>query len=213
MVTAKGTMKKSSINQFKNLRANGLIAIKLDKGDALVAVHPTSGNDHILIITSLGKSIRFPEENIRSMGRATTGVRGIRLRQDDKVIAMEVFPKKIEVPEDKRKKVFRDILIITQHGLGKRAGIHLFPIQRRGGKGVKCSVVNAKTGSLATALMVDENIEEVAITSKAGQVIKLPLRNIPRMGRSTQGVILMRFAQKGDIVAAATTIEKDPEAE
>lgn len=213
MVTAKGTMKKSSINQFKNLRANGLIAIKLDKGDSLVAVHPTSGHDHILIITSLGKSIRFPEENIRSMGRATTGVRGIRLAQDDKVIAMEVFPKKIEVVGDKRKKVFRDILIITQHGLGKRSGIHLFPIQRRGGKGVKCSVVNAKTGSLATALMVDENIEEVAITSKAGQVIKLPLRNIPRMGRSTQGVILMRFAQKGDIVAAATTIEKDQEEE
>jgi len=209
MSTAKGTVKKTSFDQFKNLRSSGLIAIKLEQGDSLVSVKQTTGSDHILLLTKMGKAIRFPEENVRPLGRATTGVRGIRIEKNDEVIDMEVFPRKEDIPADKRKKVFRDILTISENGIGKRTAIHLFPVQKRGGKGIKAAIVNQKTGQLASSIMVDEKIEQVAITSKFGQVIKLPLKNIPQLGRLTQGVILMRFAKKDDRVAAVTCLEKE----
>jgi DNA gyrase subunit A len=143
------------------------------------------------------------------MGRATTGVRGIKLEPNDEVIGMEVFAEKTTKPKDKRRKVFRDILTISEKGLGKRTGIHLFPVQRRAGKGVKAAVVNDKTGPLAAIAMVNEKMEQLVITSKHGQIIKLPLKNIPQMGRATQGVILMRFAKKNDAVAAMACLEKN----
>jgi DNA gyrase subunit A len=209
MTTESGLIKKTAISEFENLRASGLIAIKLRGSDQLVSVHPTVGEDHILILTQKGKAIRFPEVNARSMGRATTGVSGIKLEAGDKVIAMEVFPPKEAKVEDKRRKVFRDILTISKHGLGKRTPVRLFPIQRRSGKGVKAAAITPKTGDLATVIMVTENVDQVVITSKMGQVIKLPLKNIPQLGRATQGVILMRFANKSDSVAAAAVLEKD----
>lgn len=142
------------------------------------------------------------------MGRATTGVRGIKLETNDEVIGMEVFAEKTAKPKDKRRKIFRDILTISENGLGKRTGIHLFPVQRRAGKGVKAAVVNDKTGHLAAMAMVNEKMEQLIITSKSGQIIKLPLKNIPQMGRATQGVILMRFAKINDAVAAMACLEK-----
>jgi len=211
MATSKGIIKKTKLSEFKNLRASGLIAIRLQDKDSLVSVHPTTGEDHIMLLTKKGKSIRFPELNVRHMGRATTGVTGIKLESGDVVIGMEVFPGKEKMLKDKRKKFFRDILTISEHGLGKRTPIRLFPVQKRAGKGVKCSVVGTKTGDLACAEMVTEKFDQVIITSSAGQVIKLPLKNIPQLGRATQGVILMRFANKGDSVAAAAVLEKDGE--
>ena len=100
-------------------------------------------------------------------------------------------------------------MTVSEHGIGKRTPIHLFPTQRRGGKGVKAGIISDKTGKLAYAIMVTQKVDQVVITSKAGQVIKLPLKNIPELGRATQGVILMRFANKNDSVAAATCLEKD----
>jgi DNA gyrase subunit A len=208
MATAKGNVKKTSIDEFKNMRASGIIAIRLDADDSLVSVRETSGNDHVMILTKQGKSIRFPEENARTMGRATSGVRGISISKDDEVISMEVFLAKQIIPEDKRKKVFRDVLTISEKGLGKRTPVMFFPIQKRSGKGVKASVVNSKTGPLAAACLVTNEIDQVVVTSKFGQVIKLPLKNIPEMGRSTQGVILMRFANSNDCVAAIATLDK-----
>ncbi len=208
MATADGVIKKTKLAEFQNLRASGLIAIRLRKQDSLVSVHQTTGDDHILILTKKGKSIRFPEVNARPMGRATSGVSGIKLESGDRVIAMEVFAGKAAKPSDKRRKVFRDILTLSEKGIGKRTPVHLFPIQRRSGKGVKAATVNPKTGDLATAIMVTPKIDQVVITSKTGQVIKLPLKNIPQLGRATQGVILMRFASKGDSVAAVTVLEK-----
>jgi len=208
MATKNGIIKKTKNSEFDNLRSSGLIAIKLRDDDQLVSVHPTSGDDHIILLTSDAKSIRFPEANVRPMGRATTGVTGIKLDKGDEVIGMEVFPAKEVFPKDKRKKYFRDILTIAEKGLGKRTPIHLFPVQKRSGKGVKAAVVTDKTGSLRSAVMVMPNIEQVIITSKGGQVIKLPLKNIPQLGRATQGVILMRFADKSDSVAAAAVLEK-----
>lgn len=208
MATKSGLIKKTEISEFENLRASGLIAIKLRDNDQLVSVHPTTGNDHIILLTMDAKSIRFPEANVRPMGRATTGVTGIKLEKEDELIGMEVFPSKEEIPADKRKKYFRDILTIAEKGLGKRTPVHLFPVQKRAGKGVKAAVTTPKTGQLKTAVMVTQNMEQVVITSRMGQVIKLPLKNIPELGRATQGVILMRFADKDDSVAAAATLEK-----
>lgn len=213
MATSFGTVKKTPLSEFANLRQSGLIAIRLDAGDSLVTVKPTNGEDHILLLTRNAKSIRFPEKDVRPMGRATTGVRGMILEEKDQIIGMEVFPAKLTQPADKRRKVFKDILTVSEKGLGKRTEIRLFPAQKRGGKGVKVAVITDKTGKIASATMVDEVIEQVVLTSKAGQVIKLPLKNIPRLGRATQGVILMRFTEKTDLVAAVATLEKDGEEE
>ncbi len=208
MATQHGHIKKTATEEFRNLRASGLIAIRLQDTDNLVSVHSTSGEDHVLLLTRKGQSIKFPETDARPMGRATSGVTGIKLGEGDELIGMEVFPAKEVRPTDKRKKFFRDILTISEHGLGKRTDVNNFPLQKRAGKGVKASVLSEKTGDLRTAVMVTEKIEQVVITSKSGQVIKLPLRNIPQLGRATQGVILMRFADKNDSVAAAACLEK-----
>ena len=209
MATSSGQVKKTSVSEFKNLRSSGLIAIRLFEKDSLVSVSETSGDDHIILISRKGKGIRFPEANVRPMGRATSGMRGIKLDGSDQLISMDVFPAKEARPDDKRKKYFRDILTISERGLGKRTPVHLFPVQRRAGKGVKAAIVNDKTGPLATGAMVTQEVDQLVITSKTGLVIKLPLKNIPQMGRATQGVIMMRFAKKADGVAAVTTLNKD----
>ncbi|MEK7497465.1 MAG: DNA gyrase subunit A [Patescibacteria group bacterium] len=208
MSTGNGTIKKSSIAEFKNLRSSGLIAIKLDAGDSLVSVKATAGHDFVLLLTKAGKSIKFPEENVRSMGRATTGVKGITMEKGDQLIGMEIFPQKEKIVEDQRRKVFRDMLTVSENGLGKRTPVKLFPTQKRGGKGVKAVTVSTKTGLLASATMVTEEIDQIVLNSKHGQVIKDPIKNIPQLGRATQGVILMRFTKKGDSVASVTTLEK-----
>lgn len=208
MATQKGHVKKTKLSEFSNLRASGLIAIRMQKDDKLVTVRLTSGDDHAVIVTKKGKSIRFKETDARPMGRATSGVTGMKLDGGDEVISMEVFPAKENIPTDKRKKYFRDILTISERGLGKRTPVRLFPLQKRAGKGVKASTVTEKTGELKVALMVTQKVEQVIITSRGGQVIKLPLKNIPELGRATQGVILMRFADKTDGVAAAAYLEK-----
>lgn len=208
MATKKGIIKKTALRQFENLRSNGLIAIRLEKGDSLEEVCTTDGNDQVMLLSENGKVIRFPEKNVRPMGRATKGVRGINLGAGDKLIGMEVFPEKERIPKDKRKKHFRDILTISEKGIGKRTAIRLVPVQNRAGKGVKAAVINDRTGKLAGAKMVTQEVEQIVITSTNGQVIKLPIRNIPEMGRATQGVILMRFARRGDRVAAVARLEK-----
>lgn len=210
MATAKGIVKKTPVEDFQNLRSSGLIAIRLDLNDSLVAVHETSGNDDVLLVTKNGKAIKFPEANVRPMGRATTGVKGIRLEQGDEVISCQVFPSE-EKPSDKRRKIFRDLLTVSENGLGKRTPINLFPRQKRAGKGVKAATVNQKTGKIASATIVTQETEQVVITSKTGQIIKLPIKNIPQMGRATQGVILMRFAQKSDKVAALAALARNDE--
>ena len=209
LATLSGLVKKTPISQYENLRVSGLIAIRLRGVDKLVSAHLTSGNDHILILSKKGKAIRFPEVNARPMGRATSGVTGMKLEPGDEVISMEVFAGKPPKKKDKRIKLFRDILTISQKGIGKRTGVHLFPIQRRSGKGVKAAIVNDRTGNLAAAIMLTQKIEQVVITSRGGQVIKLPVKNIPQLGRATQGVILMRFASKTDSVAAVACLEKE----
>ena len=208
LATEKGIVKKTAYSEFSNLRSNGLIAIKLADDDKLVSVRRTTGEDHIFLMSANGKAIRFPEKNVRAMGRATSGVKGISLAADDKLISMETFKESPTKPSDKRKTFFRDVLIISDKGIGKRTKVDLFPVQKRAGKGVKAATVNDKTGNLAAAIKVTQKMDQVIITSSSGQIIKLPIKNIPQMGRATQGVILMRFAKGADHVAAVTALKK-----
>ncbi|TSC55231.1 MAG: DNA gyrase subunit A [Microgenomates group bacterium LiPW_31] len=208
MVTKNGVVKKTNLAKFSNIRSSGLIAIKLNRGDELRWVKPTSGVDHVLLVSRDGKSIRFEEKDVRPTGRDTIGVRGIRLKKEDCVVGMEVFPAQQAKIKDRRRRFFRNVLVIMENGLGKRTGIKAHPVQKRGGIGVKVANVTKKTGKIVESLLVDQNISQVVITSKRGQVIKLPLKNIPRLGRDTQGVILMRFSKPQDLVAAVTCLTK-----
>lgn len=209
MTTKKGIVKKTEIEKYQNIRASGLIAIKLNRGDELRWVKTIRKDDHILLVTYEGKSIRFKEDDARPTGRDTIGVRGIRLKKGDDVVSMEAFPSLPKRPKDRRLKFFRDIMIVTQNGFGKRTKINEYPTQKRGGMGVKVANITKKTGKVVGAKLVNQKIKNIVLTSKQGQVIKLPLKNIPTLSRDTQGVILMRFTKKrGDSVAALTCLEK-----
>jgi len=212
MVTKKGTVKKTSLLRFENVRSSGLIAIKLSPDDELCWVKITSGDDYILLVSHDGKSIKFSEKDIRLTGRDTQGVRGILLKKEDFVVGMEIAPNKLEEPKDKRKKFFKDILVVMENGVGKRTDIAEFPLQKRGGMGVKVAEVTPKTGKVICSQAVDEEVELVVLTSKQAQVIKLPLKNIPRLGRATQGVILMRLDKSSsDGVSAVACLRKETE--
>ena len=198
LTTRNGTVKKTNIKDFENIRKNGMIAIKLEAGDELVWSNITDGKNDILIVTKEGKAIKFKEENVRPLGRATMGVRGIKIDKSDKVIGMDVISK-----GDKP-----DLFAIMENGLGKKTPVDQFPLQGRGGQGVKVAKVTDRTGKVVTAQVIPAGSEEVIITSKKGQVVKLPINQIPKLSRDTQGVILMRFSDDKDRVASSTCIEK-----
>jgi DNA gyrase subunit A len=209
MTTVSGTIKKTKLSEFDSIRQSGKIAIKLEANDSLKWVLPTTGTDQVLIVSHDGKSIRFKEEDVRHTARDTMGVRGIELKDKDYVVGMEVFPSSKEAPTDKRRKSFEDVLIVTQNGLGKRTSVKSWPLQKRGGQGVKAAQVTDKTGKIISCISVDETVDQIVLTSRQAQIIKLPLKNIPQLGRDTQGVILMRFSKKGDSVSSVTYLEKD----
>jgi DNA gyrase subunit A len=197
LTTRNGTVKKTHVKEFENIRRNGMIAIKLDTGDELVWSNITDGKSDVLIITRGGKAIKFSEDQVRPLGRATTGVRGIKIDSKDQVIGMDVISK-----GDKP-----DVLAIMENGLGKKTPVSQFPLQGRGGQGVKVAKVTERTGPVVVANVIPAKSEEVIITSKKGQIVKLPINQIPKLSRDTQGVILMRFSHAKDGVASATCIE------
>ena len=209
LATKRGLVKKTAVAEFINIKANGLIAIDLREGDELVNAGLTTGADHVLLVTKAGKSIRFAESDIRSTGRDTQGVKGLKMAKDDTLITMVTFPAAEPKIDDKRKKIFRELLVVTEKGLGKRTEFSEYPVQRRSGQGVKVANLSAKTGRVAGAIMVTNDDEFAVITTTRAQVIKLPLKNIPSLGRSTQGVILLRMSSVADSVAAVTTIKKE----
>jgi DNA gyrase subunit A len=202
MVTAQGQVKRTKLEEFDNIRKTGIIAIGLKDNDELVDAKLTNGKKHVFLVTQKGKSICFKETDVRAMGRTAQGVKGIDLKRGDQVISLDIIPAKKPVPEDKRRKIFRHLLVVTEKGLGKRTDAYKYPLQKRAGVGVKVANINKKTGPVATAQIVDQNTEKIALTSKKGKIIKLPLKNIPVLGRTTQGVILMRFKNKSDSVSA-----------
>lgn len=211
LATRNGTVKKTALSQYSNIRTNGIIAILLKDNDQLVFGRVTSGTDHVLIITHEGKVIRFSEKEIKSSARDTQGVKAVELKKEDYVVGVECFPAKPEESTDKRKKMFKHLLVVTEKGMGKRSELAEYPVQKRAGMGVKVSELTPKTGKIACAKIVDQTNDELVITTKEAQVIKLPLRNIPVLGRTTQGVILMRFGSKTDQVSACATTKKTSE--
>ncbi len=196
--TKKGTVKKTALSEFENIRRNGIAAIKLDKGDELAWSKLTDGSQDVILTTHDGKAIRFSEKSARPLGRNTKGVRGIKQHEGDMVIGMDVIDKNAKA----------DLLTIMENGLGKRTSVALFRGQTRGGQGAKVAKVTAKTGKVVFAQVIPPSSKEFIMTSKRGQVVKLEITSIPRLSRNTQGVILMRFSHANDSVASATCIEE-----
>ncbi len=199
MATAKGTVKKTPITDYANIRTNGLIAIKLDDGDELRWIKHTEGNNDVIISTSAGQAVRFNEKDVRSMGRTAMGVRGVRLRPNDTVVGMDIV-----TSDDQR------LLVISQKGYGKITKVTNFPSHKRGGMGIKTAVVTSKTGPIISVQTIAEMINEAIIISENGQTIRVALNGIPSLGRTTQGVRIMRLAD-GDAVSSVGLIEEKPE--
>jgi DNA gyrase subunit A len=212
MATANGMVKKTPLSEYESIRQSGKIGISLRDGDQLIKVEISKGQNYIILVTKGGKSIKFKETDVTATGRDTMGVKGMTLKAGDAVIAMETVEITPPKPDDKRRKFFREILAVTEHGLGKRTDVGEYPEQKRGGQGVKVAELSERTGDIAAVRMVTEDDEQVVITTKQAQVIKLPLKNIKVLGRSTQGVILMRPAP-GDVVTSVTTLQDAEEEE
>ncbi len=196
MTTKQGTVKKTKLEDYNNIRTSGLISIKIDDGDELKWIRPTTGDDEVVISTSMGQAIRFHENDVRPMGRTARGVRGMRLRPNDVVVGMDI------VEEDS------NIFVISEKGYGKRTKISQFSPHKRGGVGIRSAVVNAKTGNLISVKSLTDETPEVIIISNNGQTIRLGLKDIPSLGRTTQGVRIMRLAEN-DSVASIALVSKE----
>lgn len=189
MATTNGTIKKTPFTDYANIRTNGLIAIKLDDGDELRWIQKTTGENDVIISTSAGQAIRFSEKDARPMGRSARGVRGVRLRPNDRVVGMDV------AHED------RKLLVISQNGYGKATKVSNFPGHKRGGVGIKAAVVTAKTGPIIAVRTLEPDASEVLLISNKGQAIRIGLKDIPVLGRTTQGVRIMRMSENDKVAS------------
>ena len=201
MATKKGTVKKTPVKDYANVRTNGLIAIKLDEGDELRWIKRTTGENDVIISTSAGQAIRFNEKDTRPMGRSARGVRGVRLRPNDSVVGMDIV-----TGDD------QTLLVVSEKGFGKRTKVSNFPSHKRGGVGIKAAVVTAKTGPIISVQTIDPEITEALLVSQNGQTIRLGLSDIKLLGRTTQGVTIMRLAD-GDAVSSIGLMADRPQDE
>lgn len=197
--TRQGVVKKTPLDDYVNIRKVGLIAISLREDDDLIGVKLTDGNQEIIMGTAQGMSIRYSEQDVRSMGRSATGVKGIQLDDDDTVIDMDVI-----VPD-------KDILIVTSKGYGKRTPVADYRIQNRGGKGIKTLNVTDKNGPIVS-LKVVENDEDLMIMTASGTMIRTSMEGISTMGRNTQGVRLIN-TREDDTVATVTRVARNEDNE
>lgn len=203
MATVKGTVKKTPFKDYANIRTNGLIAIKLDDGDELRWIKKTTGENDVIISTSAGQAIRFGEADARPMGRAARGVRGVRLRPNDSVVGMDIVANNEG-----------NLLVISESGYGKVTKAANFPSHKRGGVGIKAAIVTAKTGPIVAVRSLDADTSEILLISSKGQAIRVGLKDIPVLGRTTQGVRIMRTGE-GDKVSSFGFVPEQtaPEAE
>jgi len=198
MSTKLGTVKKTPFKNYANIRTNGIIAIRLEKGDELLWVKLTDGKKNVILVSKNGKAIVFKEKEIRPTGRASIGVKGMELSEaENQVISADVF-------NDSEFK--KNILVIGDRGVGKKTRLSNFKGQHRGGKGVKITSIDQKFGHIAFAKIVETENTTLIITSAHGQVVKISLSAIPSRSRTAKGVILMRFSQKTDQIVSATPI-------
>lgn len=198
MATKQGTVKKTPFEEYINIRTNGIIAIKLETNDELLWVKLSTGQSNVMLISAHGKAIIFKEAEVRLTGRSSIGVKGIDLEGKDAVVSADVC----ENADFKK-----NILVIGKKGIGKKTNLSLFKGQHRGGKGVKIASVDAKTGSIGFAQIIEPTDTTIIMTSDLGQIVKIELKSIPSRSRNAKGVILMRFSDKADMLASATLIE------
>ena len=196
--TKQGTVKKTALKDFANVRKGGIIAIGIDQGDNLIEVKLTTGKSEVVLITRDGMSIRFNEEDARPMGRPAGGVRGISLYKGDAVVALSVV-----VPDAK-------LLVAGENGIGKRTDFEEYRIQSRGGKGIITMKTNEKTGAVVGALTVRDT-DEIMLITVGGQMVRIPVQGIREAGRNTQGVKLVNLAEKDKLQAIAPVVGEDKE--
>jgi DNA gyrase subunit A len=196
--THRGTVKKTALAEFANVRKGGIIAIGIEEGDELIDVKLTSGHDEVVLITREGMSIRFSEEDVRSMGRPAAGVRGISLETDDAVVALAVL-----VPD-------ATLLVAGQNGIGKRTDFQEYRVQSRGGKGIITMKTTDKTGKVVVALTVKDH-EEIMLITVAGQMVRIAVHDIREAGRNTQGVKLINLEEPDRLQAIAPVISESDE--
>jgi DNA gyrase subunit A len=195
--TKNGIVKKTALSAYNTpLRADGIIAIKMRDGDELVGVRHSSGKDDVLMVSRKGQAIRFHESDVRPMGRDASGVQGMRLRGDDEVIAVNIAHNDA------------DVLVVTENGYGKRTSVRDYPVKGRGGMGVKTVQLTEAKGQLAGSRVVREGYQ-VMLISTGGTVIRMPVDDIKRSGRSTQGVIVMRLREGERVSSLAPVVESD----
>jgi DNA gyrase subunit A len=196
MITRKGVVKKCDATAFHDVRRSGLIAQKLDKGDELIAALLVEKGDEIFLSTAKGQSIRFKESDVRPMGRAAGGVRGMKLAAGDTIVGADVVPKGAKGLE---------VLVVSRNGYGKATSTDEYKVQGRGGSGIKTINVTAKTGPLIASRIVSKEegvlADEIVVISKKGQVIRTGIAEIPSLSRSTQGVRIMKL-REGDAIAS-----------
>lgn len=199
MVTKNGVAKKSDAAAFKDVRRSGLIAITLKEDDSLISAQFVGKGDEVSLITRQGQAIRFKETDIRQMGRTAAGVTGMKLTKDDCIVSAEVL---------KGTDADREVLVVTEFGYGKATPAKEYKTQKRGGSGIKTVKLTSKTGVVVKGLIItgEERTEgELVIMSKKGQVIKLPLKQVPTLGRQTQGVRVMKM-REGDSIASVVFV-------
>ena len=198
MVTRGGVVKKVNMQDFSNVRKSGLIAINLKKDDRLRWVLPTTGKDDVVLVTSKGMAIRFSEENVRPMGRAASGVRGIKLNSNDFVIGADINTEHQKGAQ---------LLVITENGYGKRTELKEYKVQGRGGVGIKTAKITPKIGSVVSSYVVsiDDKDKDLLMVSVKGQIIRIRIQEISKLGRATQGVRVMR-PKTGDKVSGVTIV-------
>src|SRR5690606_15618024 len=195
MATKKGVIKKTPLSEYDSPR-HGLIGINLDEDDELVGVRLTDGSEHVLLVTAQGQAVRFPEDTVRPMGRATRGVIGVRLDGDDHVVAMDVV------------RPGADLLVVSELGYGKRTRLEEYRVTNRGGKGVRTLQVVSKNGPIVAASVVRDGAE-VMLISAEGLMLRMKVDDISRQGRTTQGVRLMRLDEADKVVAIAHVKARD----
>jgi len=192
----KGTVKKTALQEFQNVRKSGMIAIRLVAGDELHWVRKVKFSDQVMLVTKAGSGIRFQQTEVRPMGRASQGVRGIRLKEKDEVVDMSI------VENEAKDKLF----VIMENGIGKATPVSEYRLQSRGGSGVKTANITEKTGKLVSGKVIKAQEQaDLIIISKLGQTIRMSLEEVPSQGRATQGVRLMRMDGE-DCVASVSLI-------
>lgn len=199
-VTRQGTVKRTALSDFSNVRKGGIIAINIEASDALVDVKLTSGNNEVVIITREAMSIRFHEEGVRSMGRSATGVKGIELEPSDAVVALAIVDPRAT------------LLVAGENGVGKRTEFEEYRVQSRGGKGIITMKTGEKTGAVVGALTVNDG-DELMLITVGGQMVRIPVKGIREIGRNTMGVKLIDLAAKDRLQAIAPVISENQEDE